>query len=323
MRHASTHKTLWFALALLLFPLTSCNRGAKTPFSSTGNPYEVLVVDDVDGMVATALQTDVEGLPQPEPSFDVSSVRSAQLVGSLRWTRAIVIVKLDKSVGDTVLWRVERNPWAVPQTVIHLFTPSSSQLQRSFPRVGTALREMLLKAEYNVALQHLRRQAPTAAQRTLERAMGVKMPIPAHFTQAQQALHWVWLSDGGTAAEECLVAYEAAGAEHASPAQWEQLRDSAMGAWIKGESPSMRMATVPHSVQRFTVVFQGKPIVFWRGLWQMEDGDMGGPFVARTVGNVVVEAFVFAPGKRKRNMMRQLEALLLTAVPANKGKIHN
>ena len=55
-----------------------------------------------------------------------------------------------------------------------------------------------------------------------------------------------------------------------------------------------------------------------RGLWCMENDMMGGPFVSharvdRPNGRVVVvEAFVYAPEKKKRDLMRQLEASLYT-----------
>ena len=54
-----------------------------------------------------------------------------------------------------------------------------------------------------------------------------------------------------------------------------------------------------------------------RGLWKIIDGEaMGGAFVCLTRldqvnGRVVTaEAFVYAPGQKKRNAMRQTEAIL-------------
>ena len=56
-----------------------------------------------------------------------------------------------------------------------------------------------------------------------------------------------------------------------------------------------------------------------RGLWKILDGEaMGGPFVSLTRldqvnGRVVTaEAFLFAAGQKKRNAMRQQEAILYT-----------
>lgn len=54
-----------------------------------------------------------------------------------------------------------------------------------------------------------------------------------------------------------------------------------------------------------------------RGLWKIYNGEaMGGPFVSLTRldpvnGRVVTaEVFLYAPGQKKRNAMRQLEAIL-------------
>ena len=55
-----------------------------------------------------------------------------------------------------------------------------------------------------------------------------------------------------------------------------------------------------------------------RGLWYMENDMMGGPFVSHARVDspngrvVVVEAFVYAPQKKKRDLMRQMEASLYT-----------
>ena len=66
-----------------------------------------------------------------------------------------------------------------------------------------------------------------------------------------------------------------------------------------------------------------------RGLWYMENDMMGGPFVSHSMvdeinGRIIVtEAFLYAPNRKKGNMMRKLEASLYTIkLPADK-KIEN
>ena len=55
-----------------------------------------------------------------------------------------------------------------------------------------------------------------------------------------------------------------------------------------------------------------------RGLWEMEGDAMGGPFVSHSIVDssrrriIVAEGFVYAPGMKKRNLLRQLEASLYT-----------
>ena len=62
----------------------------------------------------------------------------------------------------------------------------------------------------------------------------------------------------------------------------------------------------------------GRTIVEMRGLWQMEGDIMGGPFVSHTIVDTLrgvtltAEAFVYAPGEQKRNIIKRLEAALYT-----------
>ena len=107
------------------------------------------------------------------------------------------------------------------------------------------------------------------------------------------------------------------------------------GAEIQGETDAMHMATVGESVT--VAPFKKRPDALWlyRGLWEMTGDDMGGPFVSLAIPlkspaqrgnfdcwNTVVEGFTFAPGKKKRNAMRELEALLYT-VKVNKKSNKN
>lgn len=60
----------------------------------------------------------------------------------------------------------------------------------------------------------------------------------------------------------------------------------------------------------------------------MEGDNMGGPFVSRRVkardgkSMLNIEGFVFAPGKGKRNAVRQLEASLLSVNRVHGNSVH-
>jgi hypothetical protein len=43
-----------------------------------------------------------------------------------------------------------------------------------------------------------------------------------------------------------------------------------------------------------------------RGLWKLENGFMGGPFISLST----VDGFVYAPGAKKREFLRQVETIL-------------
>ncbi|MCA1741058.1 MAG: DUF4837 family protein, partial [Bacteroidales bacterium] len=62
----------------------------------------------------------------------------------------------------------------------------------------------------------------------------------------------------------------------------------------------------------------GTDYIEMRGLWTLEGGFMGGPFISyafideETSRAVVVTGFVYAPKEEKRELLRQVEALMYT-----------
>ena len=97
-------------------------------------------------------------------------------------------------------------------------------------------------------------------------------------------------------------------------------RDSVMKVNIPGGREDQWMETDSRTVVGEMVQVDDSPIMAIRGLWDMKNDAMGGPFVcylyADTVNNriLVAEGFVFAPEEKKRPLVRQLEAALQTIV---------
>jgi hypothetical protein len=84
---------------------------------------------------------------------------------------------------------------------------------------------------------------------------------------------------------------------------------SFMGTEYKVMPPQMRTILVQDSAQAYEI----------KGLWKILNGEaMGGPYVSHTRldhvnGRVVTaESFIYAAGQKKRNALRQAEAVLYT-----------
>ena len=167
---------------------------------------------------------------------------------------------------------------------------------------------------------------------------GIALWIPADMIASKQGKDFLWLSNNSATMMQNIVVYRDWSPVTASDVKanhggrdvktvgyggseargFISARDYVLGCNILGETDSMHMATVPESV-----LTDGRG--FYRGLWMMTGDAMGGPFVSRAFllqqsgrqGNlvcrhIVVEGFVFAPGKAKRNAVRRLEAVLYT-----------
>jgi len=324
-------------LLLLLSALMSCRNGGLLPRSG-GQLYEVLLVGDTAGMVRRALSADVEGLPQPEPSFDVSEVSTKAFGNTLRYTRNIVIVDINAEAYTRPSIRSERNVWAQPQTVVHIGAPSATVLHNSIDSIGRRLRILLNRSEARKQLSMLRHERHVKAEKFVRKMFGIELWIPADMIACKQSKDFLWLSNNSATMMQNIVVYrdwspvtasdvkanhggrdvKTAGYVDSEARNFMGARDYMLGRNILGETDSMHMATVPESV-----LTDGRG--FYRGLWMMTGDAMGGPFVSRTLplqqpdrqGNlvcrhIVVEGFVFAPGKTKRNAVRRLEAVLYT-----------
>ena len=87
---------------------------------------------------------------------------------------------------------------------------------------------------------------------------------------------------------------------------------------IPGEREGMYMETDSAHVFANNINVRGDYAMEVKGLWDVKNDMMGGPFVSHARVDqangrvVVVEGFVYSPDKQKRNFMRKMEAALYT-----------
>ena len=97
-------------------------------------------------------------------------------------------------------------------------------------------------------------------------------------------------------------------------------RDSFMKANLPGPLDGSYMSTYTDFLISQDIAVRGKYAQEVKGLWQMEGAVMGGPFVSHVRVDeknqrvIVSEAFVYSPGRKKRDIMRRMEAALYTLV---------
>lgn len=329
----------WLVAALVAVAFSSCDGGGGVMPSSGGRLYEVLLVGDKDGIVDSVLTLDTPGLPQGEPLFDVSTIDSSSFDQSVSNARSIVMVCIDPQRFSTVRLRYEKDVWAKPQLVVRINAPSAKMLRDSINGIAPKLLRLLNRSELNKSIAMLRQKRNVKAEKMLREMFGIDMWVPMDMTSSKRGDGFLWLSNNSATTMGNIVVYYAPKPPEGSDqtAAFCHSRDSVLGANIKGESDSMRMCTVGATVSATMAFRSGGDQKRWqsgeqvdgatlwhRGLWEMTGDDMGGPFVSGTLmvnapmnkqlsgRQLVVEGFVFAPGKKKRNAVRQLEAVIYT-----------
>lgn len=314
-------KCLRLLLLTAIVALCSCSGGPQSLLpKSGGRPYEVLLVASdrrCAAVVDSVLTQDMPSLPQREPMFDVSLIDTTRFNQTTRLARCIVIVTVNPAVFTSTRIRYEKNVWARPQLVVYVNTPSASQLSQYMAKAGHRLTSLLTRAEINTAISTLRAGSNRKAESSIRRMFGWDMLIPAEMKAGKTGRNFIWLSDNRPDRMRNICVYSYSGTTldaHRALAA----RDSVMRLNIPGELDGMYMQTTPGSVTAGLATEDGRTVMISRGLWEMRNDAMGGPFVSYSVVDsansriIVAEAFVYAPGTNKRNLIRSAEAALYT-----------
>ncbi len=144
-------------------------------------------------------------------------------------------------------------------------------------------------------------------------AVSIEHPVDMQTVKTDSC--FVWLSNGDAFRQRNLCLYSYRG-ERLDGVELVEKRDSVMQLHVKGATDSIYMTTVRRSVSYALTHANGIRRLKLSGLWQMEGDAMGGPFVCCAVVDslrhrvVVADGFVYAPGRKKQDMVRRLSEIV-------------
>lgn len=285
-------------------------------------------------------------LPQPEPIFDLRHYTPEELLRQpiMKELRTYVIVanlsdqysetaqmvredlgeeKLRDDDGDGFGTAVVRDKWAKGQLLIYLYGESQRDLVqglvKSFPAVAERLREAdAPRIDATTFFNGIAR----GLMDTVRSRLGVDMRIPANYFLAPlEDSSVVWLRketpEGTNNLFLTRVPYERESL--LSPEGIKAIRDS-LGYYVSTSLPNTYMKVNDRDLPLFTDVtsINGDYALEARGVWEIENDFVGGPFVSYLIYDpnkpdlLFVDGFVHAPGEEKRDRMQELEYLINT-----------
>lgn len=320
---------------LLLSGCNSNNSGGMMKPAASGRPYEVLVVipenlweQPAGKAIYGVLATDIPGLPQPENSFHISHIDPKGFNNILNIFRNIVVVDIDKSIYTTTKYKYVRDEYATNQMIMVITSPSAEEFVNFVERNRPAILRFFNSAEMNRQIAQLRKKYSKKVSELADELFDCTLYAPDEIQSTKRGEDFFWSSSATATAlvNICMYSYPYEGSQDFERSRMIAKRDSFMKANIPGEMPNMYMATDTTTVTVEPITVQKQYACEMRGLWQMENDCMGGPFVSHsrvdTVNNrvVVVEGFVYAPEKMKRGLIRRMEATLYTLELPKKKK---
>lgn len=299
--------------------------------TSIGQPCEVLLVLDKEVMASELkdtlkeiLECDIPGLNQSEPFFRVSRVPMSIYKGEMLKMHSKLFVKIVHGQADAQL-QVAYNVDAKPQIQALLTAPDIASLQTYIRLNAEKVRQVLLDHQLSMIQSTFKRHHSKKVRSALQK-YGLDGLLPEEIAYVKQGKDCFWASSRTSEKQLNFVFYRVPAQEGilSDRDQLVHLRDSVLAENIPGSRPDQWVETVWE--QEKPIVWlnkraqNGQMITELRGLWQMRNGAMGGPFVSYAWldkdGQLsVIEGFVFSPSTDKRDLVRRLEAGMRTIKP--------
>jgi len=302
----------------------------------TGSAYEEAIATTYD-LVKATMGADMPGLPQMEPYFVLTQVPMKQFDDYLKPTRNILIIDINPEKYTQVKAKTAVNQWAKPQAVYRIQAPNDEEMVAYWMEHGEEVRDWFVRQELARQIRFYRANTNKEARAILQQ-QGYDMLIPEDYMlikneklkieNLEDSVDVVWCcnSKGPMRRDVLVFSYPYTAQEQFENDAICAMRDAILGQLVSAQVEGSHMGTEykyfpPKS--RLVHPLNGEDVGFYgvetRGLWKILDGEaMGGPWVSLTRldqvnGRVVTaETFLFASGQKKRNALRQAEAILYT-----------
>lgn len=304
---------------------------------SQGAPYEVLVVcnapeweSELGEKINEALSRPVEMLASDEPVYRVLRITAGDFKNLLIDHRNILQVYCHPGAEDTRI-SAQYDVNASPQIVLTFEGPTQEAMLKYINENSNALVAMFEKAERDRTIFYARNFQEEKLTKTLCEKFNLSISIPKGYTLRNEKDHFLWASYEFPTASQGFFMYSFPyrGKESLSLKNLILQRDI-FASNIPGPSEGSYMTTVhkipdesgteyiPFEPSYKVVEIAGTKWVELRGLWEVENDFMGGPFVSYATLNpatrevVVMDCYVYSPKHPKRNYLRALEHLMYT-----------
>ncbi len=315
-------------LLAALMALAGCDGDGKTIMTpaSSGKPYEMLVVMDDSAWerpagraLFDALDTDVPGLPQSERSFRIMQINEEQNNRTFGLFRNIIVPKIDRMYTQ-VKFKFARDVKASPQMVMTIQAPSEEAFADYVGKHKQTIVDFFTRAEMNRQVKLLERDHSYLVEQLVKDSFRCVVHVPAELENYKRGRNFLWATTNRDQDDLNFViySYPFTDKETFTLDYFVHKRDSFMKANLFGPLEGSYMATDTDFLLTKDIAVRGKYAQEVKGLWEMNGAVMGGPFVSHVRVDeknnrvIVSEAFVYSPGKKKRDIMRRMEAALYT-----------
>ena len=292
----------------------------------SGKAGEVIVViekadweGDLGNDVRELLACDCPYLAQKEPLYTLVNVAPGGFGDILKIHRNIVFFTINPRVDSTgVIYR--HDVWAAPQCLVQVSAKSSEQAQELLASDGGNIVSFIEQAERDRVIRNSIRYEERIIAEKVGEVFGGSPHFPMGYKVKKLTPDFAWIADEKqyTLQGVLIYRYPARGdAEELTLDRIVSKRNETLKANVPGMFDNTWMTTGDYMPPQLEFLrYRGRSFAQVRGLWEVENDFMGGPFVSHSFYSpdgeyvIVAEAFVYAPKYDKRQYLRQVESIL-------------
>ena len=324
-------------------PLTQdqLNEVAKLSLVNEASGYTKPIANLYD-LVEAVMGADMPCMPQVEPYFRVTKVSTAQFDDMFKPTRNILFVDINPQKYTQLKAKVSKDYWSTPQALCRVQSPSEEEFVAYWLEHGEEIRDWFVDQEIKRQMKFYRASTNKEARAILQE-QGCDMLIPEDYivimdttlggattyslrnpimVSPEVRLLWCCNNKGSMRRDIVVYSYPYTDEKTFTLEYLNDKRDAVLSrvvsASVEGSYMGTEYKVFPPQMRDITV--QGDEYATEvRGLWKILNGEaMGGPYVSHTRldqvnGRVITaETFLYAAGQKKRNALRQAEAILYT-----------
>ncbi|WP_452225456.1 DUF4837 family protein [Lacinutrix chionoecetis] len=299
--------------------------GTRILPDSAGPVNKIAIVIDnelwqnsVGETIRNVMAQPIDGLPQEEPMFSLTQIPTQVFTGFAKENRSIL--KIEQGIAD---FKIERDVHARPQKIVTVSGKNIAEIKEQITKNADNITEAL-KAEEIRYKQHQMSKS-LYQSKDIEEALNIKVRFPSYYrvakTEATKEDKFYWIKrdipTGYTNVLFYQIPLNAIKKNDSLVSQIIKIRDSIGKKYIPGPVDGSYMATeMAYAPHVFETIIDNKPTIEVKGLWDVENQFMSGPFITYYIEDkvnnryVVAEGFAYAPSVSKRNYVFELESII-------------
>jgi len=304
--------------------LSSCDNKDKKRYvpESSGQINNLVVVADnllwensVGETIRDILAAPVEGLSKEEPQFSMSQMPTQVFSGFARKNRTVLKIEKGKEAGT----KIATDAFAKPQTMVVVSGQTNEEIiqeiKNNAPKIISAFKKTEITERQRRTSKSLFNDNP------IREKLGVSLKFPTAYRIAKTEDDFFWIRRDIATGNVDMLLYEVPISSirkgDSAVIDIVRVRDSVGKIHIEGALEDTYMATE----DKFTpfiseVILDNKPTYETRGLWDLKNAFMSGPFINYAIEDkvnnryVIIEGYVFAPSIAKRDYIFELESII-------------